>query len=86
MCCVSVLFPEMMKCATTDWTEWTDCSNNCGVGMRRRDRELINENILPSMCNVDLSEEEQCQGKCMDSSPNKQGRDKLSNNFDTPTN
>ncbi|WAR07116.1 SPON1-like protein [Mya arenaria] len=73
---------EMMKCATTDWAEWSDCSNNCGQGMRRRNRQLVNENILPSMCTVELEEEETCQGDCVDNKPRKTGRDKLSSNFE----
>lgn len=73
---------EMMKCATSDWSEWTDCSSSCGTGIRRRNRNLLNENILPSMCGVDLTEEEQCQGKCMESQPRKTGREKLNDDFE----
>ncbi|KAL4233844.1 Spondin-1 [Mactra antiquata] len=73
---------EMMKCATTEWSKWSDCSNNCGGGIRRRSRTLLNENILPSMCSISLSDDEQCEGKCMAVPPRKSGRDKLSDNFE----
>ena len=71
-----------MKCATTPWTDWTECSTNCGTGMRQRSREIRNPDILPSMCSVDLMEKESCQGKCMEETPRKTGRDKLANNFE----
>lgn len=77
-----VFIAEMMKCATTDWTDWTECSINCGTGIRRRERQLINENILPSMCQVSYSDEEQCKGNCMESGTRKSGRNKLNSNFE----
>lgn len=71
-----------MKCATTEWLEWSECSNNCGSGMRQRSRDLVNENILPSMCNVELMEKEPCEGKCMEGQGSKTGREKLNDNFE----
>lgn len=73
---------EMMKCATTPWTDWSECSTNCGTGMRQRSRDLRNPDILPSMCNIELMEKESCEGKCMEESPRKTGRDKLAENFE----
>ena len=75
-------FAEMMKCATTQWSDWSECSNNCGTGMRQRSRELKNPDILPSMCSVEFMEKEACEGKCMDEHLRKTGRDKLADNFE----
>ena len=80
--CIMRRVTEMMKCATKDWTPWTECSNTCGQGQRKRSREFVNDGILPSMCNVALEEDEGCQGECAESQPRKTGRDKLSDNFE----
>ncbi|KAK3098047.1 hypothetical protein FSP39_015564 [Pinctada imbricata] len=55
---------EMEKCATGDWTLWTDCSNPCGNGQQERRRVLKNPQILPETCGVDLKETKQCRGDC----------------------
>lgn len=55
---------EMEKCATSDWTEWTDCNNPCGVGSQERRRFLRNPQIQPAICGVDLKESKSCLGSC----------------------
>ena len=54
----------MEKCATTQWTEWADCDSGCGPGKRMRRRLLKNLQISAASCNLDLSEQEPCQGTC----------------------
>ncbi|KAK3578437.1 hypothetical protein CHS0354_037408 [Potamilus streckersoni] len=73
---------EMMKCATTDWTEWSECSNSCGPGMHQRSRALVNEDILPSMCPIDLMEKQECQGDCTVPERKPGSREKLSQDFE----
>ena len=55
---------EMEKCATSDWTEWTDCDTPCGVGTVERRRFLRNPQIQPSICGIDLKEAKSCLGNC----------------------
>ncbi|XP_076079810.1 spondin-1-like isoform X3 [Mytilus galloprovincialis] len=52
------------KCATSDWTEWTDCNTPCGVGSIERRRFLRNPQIQPSICGIDLTETKSCLGNC----------------------
>lgn len=58
------MFSEMEKCATSDWTEWTDCDTPCGVGSIERRRFLRNPQIQPSICGIDLKEAKSCLGNC----------------------
>lgn len=55
---------EQEKCATSDWTEWTDCNTPCGVGSIERRRFLRNPQIQPSICGIDLTETKSCLGNC----------------------
>ncbi|KAL8579501.1 hypothetical protein ACOMHN_025454 [Nucella lapillus] len=55
---------EMEKCATSQWSEWSECSNPCGAGLKTRQRVLKNPGILESMCSLELLEKEGCTGDC----------------------
>ncbi|KAH9512247.1 hypothetical protein Btru_041267 [Bulinus truncatus] len=55
---------DMEKCATSLWSEWTECSVPCGPGQRERRRMLKNPGITKDMCDVDLTESEACVGQC----------------------
>ncbi|BFZ09286.1 hypothetical protein BsWGS_12325 [Bradybaena similaris] len=58
---------EMEKCATSQWSEWSDCSNPCGNGLRERRRILKSTGITPDMCGLNLMETEPCVGDCKES-------------------
>ncbi|ESO94851.1 hypothetical protein LOTGIDRAFT_117765, partial [Lottia gigantea] len=70
---------KLEKCSTSQWSEWNDCSNPCGAGMRLRQRMLKNPAVTESMCNTDLMEKETCIGDCSDRVGQ---RKKISDNFE----
>ncbi|CAL1534947.1 unnamed protein product [Lymnaea stagnalis] len=67
---------DMEKCATSQWSEWSECSNPCGAGQKERRRMLKNPGITKDMCDFDLLETETCTGPCKDTK-----RKKLNDNF-----
>ncbi|XP_050392643.1 spondin-1 isoform X2 [Patella vulgata] len=70
---------ELEKCSTSLWSEWNECSNPCGAGMRLRQRGLKNSAVTESMCNVDLMEKETCIGDCSNMAGK---RKKISDDFE----
>ena len=60
-----LLFTE---CKYTEWSEWTECSKECDVGCRTRDRiKLTITN--PNICAEDIKEIEDCNiGPCITTS------------------
>ena len=70
-------FQNWKKCATTPWTAWSECSNNCGSGQQERRRTLKNTQILVETCGVDLRETKSCQGDCTKSRNRKPGKEKV---------
>lgn len=63
---LTTLISEREKCAATEWTEWSVCSNSCGSGKQERRRLLKNPQIQPEVCGIDLDESRSCQGDCLD--------------------
>ncbi|KAK3724689.1 hypothetical protein RRG08_041170 [Elysia crispata] len=55
---------EMEKCATSPWSEWADCSNSCGSGVRERRRMLKNPGVTADMCDLELVDTQSCVGDC----------------------
>merc|ERR1712130_967470 len=39
-CLTTTVFGNVVV-ETTDWTQWSDCSVSCGLGIRRRERECL---------------------------------------------
>lgn len=54
----------MEKCATSQWSDWSDCSNPCGSGVRERRRSLKNSGVTADMCGLELVETDACVGDC----------------------
>lgn len=48
------------SCVMTEWGEWEPCSATCGLGMRRREREIKMPSIRGSMCKAETAEVEKC--------------------------
>ncbi|XP_055889630.1 spondin-1 isoform X4 [Biomphalaria glabrata] len=55
---------DMEKCATSLWSDWSECSNPCGAGQRDRRRMLKNPGVTKDMCDLELTETEACTGPC----------------------
>ncbi|GFN93599.1 spondin-1-like [Plakobranchus ocellatus] len=55
---------QMEKCSTSQWSEWSECSNLCGSGLTERRRMLKNQDITAEMCDLDLIETNTCVGDC----------------------
>lgn len=54
-------------CAVTDWTEWSECSDQCGNGHRLRTRNFQFETAARAAgCNVNLTERLVCSTLCKD--------------------
>jgi len=62
------------RCMTTEWSEWTRCSSECGNGLRRRSRQYKDPKAAMGVCNEVLSDTEMClseNGECdFDQAPN----------------
>jgi len=59
-------------CITRDWSSWSNCSVNCGLGYRKRTRAPI-QPILEGCHNIELAQMEQCNGPCLQDEPVQQG-------------
>ncbi|XP_015782127.1 spondin-1-like isoform X2 [Tetranychus urticae] len=51
-----------VSCATTSWSEWSDCSVTCGKGSRTRSRKFMNRSAKKVCTQVELVQNESCTG------------------------
>lgn len=60
------------KCDVTDYSQWSDCSSECGPGVRARFRTILNEDVAPKYCleNSTLQETINCNSDCPDKHDN----------------
>ncbi len=52
---------------TTEWSEWTKCSSECGNGLRKRSRHYKDPKLAMNGCNELLDDNEMClseNGEC----------------------
>ncbi|RUS83611.1 hypothetical protein EGW08_008630, partial [Elysia chlorotica] len=54
----------MEKCETSPWSDWSECSNACGSGLRERRRMLKTPGVTQDMCELDLVQTDSCMGDC----------------------
>lgn len=51
------------RCTLTGWSAWTDCTVECGLGVRKRERQFKDTNGAESGCKAELlTASEQCVG------------------------
>jgi hypothetical protein len=65
----SAVCAQGISCATTSWSEWSECSSLCGKGQRTRQRRFMNRaavKLCPDL--VPLIEREACVGRGANSS------------------
>lgn len=59
--------PDPALCRTTDWTDWSECSETCGIGFKMRTRRFIDKMGRKKCPLVELVEKEKCMGpQCLD--------------------
>ena len=65
----SALCVQGVSCATTSWSEWSECSSSCGKGRRTRQRRFMNR-AAGKVCSstVNLVEQEACVGRAANTS------------------
>ncbi|XP_065317287.1 spondin-1-like isoform X2 [Gordionus sp. m RMFG-2023] len=51
------------RCQTTLWSSWSDCTVECGTGIRYRSRYYVTPKKAKKQCLEDLIEKESCHGR-----------------------
>ncbi|KAF7403614.1 hypothetical protein HZH68_006408 [Vespula germanica] len=56
----TLLVPNDTICKTTDWSEWSECSSTCGIGLKMRTRRFKDQMGRKNCPLVSLVEKEKC--------------------------
>ncbi|XP_046817406.1 spondin-1 [Vespa crabro] len=56
----TLLVPNNTICETTDWSEWSECSSTCGIGLKMKTRRFKNQIGRKSCSLVSLVEKTKC--------------------------
>jgi len=49
-------------CETTEWGEWSECSDTCGIGLKMRTRRFLDRRGRKRCPLVSLVEKDKCMG------------------------
>lgn len=63
--CIENLECPKVNCSLGEWSQWTNCSNVCGIGKQERFRQIIEPSKFGDNCIEETRQEKVCNTECI---------------------